>query len=105
MKTGKSFAVLFIIVFVFSIVFVNLAESNDELNLSGIVKSCDVKSGQVVIDVKSSSCPGIKRFNAKNARAFCDLMGEMVTFGIDSSMCKDNKVHIIRTLVRRGSRP
>jgi hypothetical protein len=77
--------------------------AGDELYLTGIVKSVDVNSGTIVVDVQSQSCPGLRRFSVEDASGLQGLnKGEKVSFTIDGSACKDNAIYKIMSLIRNG---
>jgi len=79
------------------------AYAGDELYLTGIVKSVDVNSGTIVVDVQSQSCPGLRRFSVEDASGLQRLKkGEKVSFTVDSPACKDNTIYKILSLIRNG---
>ena len=81
----------------------------DELQLTGIVKDFDMKSGLMVVEVKTEGCLGERTF--KIARELTHELsgdsrdelkiassGKKIYFGIDASRCKKDKIHKIVTI-------
>jgi len=64
--------------------------SVDELHLVGIVKNINPKTGIVFVDVKSSSCLGMRKFKMDDTSEKDDLIGKKIEFTIDSSVCDDD---------------
>jgi hypothetical protein len=71
------------------------ADAVDELNLTGIVHTVDLRSGMVVIDVKSESCKGLRRFRSDDPSDLKELEGIKVSFSINSSVCKAGEIYKI----------
>ena len=74
----------------------------DELYLTGILRSVDVKSNTIVVDVLSQSCPGPKRFSVSNARFLQGREGGKISFSINSSSCKDSVIYRITSPIMRN---
>lgn len=72
----------------------------DELYLTGILNSVDVKSGTVTVNVKSQSCPGPRRFRVENAADLEGEAGREITFFINSQSCKGTTVYTMRDVTR-----
>lgn len=93
---GKN--IIMFIFFLVSIFFVLLniypAFGADMLILSGVVKDINYKAKIVVVDVKSSSCPGIRSFKIDDpSKLDSKLIGKKISFPIDSSTCKGDVVY------------
>lgn len=71
--------------------------ASDELWLTGKVLDYNVKSGEIKVDVKSESCRGIRTFLTEPGLPENALKGKEIDFGIDSSICEDNRTYRIRT--------
>jgi hypothetical protein len=105
MKIGKMLCwVLFISMVVLMIPYVHPVYAADELLQSGFVKSVDVVKKIVTIDVKSSTCRGIRQFLVEKPSAFEDLVGERIDFVIDSSRCNRDEIYTINSYSRRDKR-
>ncbi|HXX53720.1 MAG TPA: hypothetical protein VEI28_04025 [Thermodesulfovibrionales bacterium] len=89
-------------VFSCSVLMSSTASALDELYLTGIVKSIDMKSGTIVVNVISQNCPGARRFSVANAPALQGLQDEKVSFSINSSACKGSEIYRIITIKREG---
>jgi len=77
--------------------------AGDELYLTGILRSVDVKSGTIVMDVLSQSCPGLRRFSIENAGDLRGSEGVKFSFTINSSSCKGAEIYrIVSALIRNG---
>ena len=77
--------------------------AGDELYLTGILKSVDVKSGTIVVDVLSQSCPGLRRFSVDGAAGLQGSEGVKFSFSINSSSCKGNVIYtVISGPIRNG---
>jgi hypothetical protein len=67
--------------------------AEDELLVTGIVQASDVNAGTVIVDVKSDSCRGFRTFRGEDVSAFEGLKGSRISFFINSSVCKGDKVY------------
>ncbi|MCL5024101.1 MAG: hypothetical protein M1497_12190 [Nitrospirae bacterium] len=94
--------VFIVLVFAFLVLTTHHAKAVDELYLTGFLNSVDVKSGTVVVNVKSRSCPGLRRFRVGKTEDVEGFVGKRVAFSIDSSVCKGGAIYRIRTLWRAG---
>lgn len=74
--------------------------AHDELRLTGVIKTINPANGLVYVEVGSQSCRGMRIFRADNLDTLSKLLGQRISFYIDSSTCSDNKVHTI--VVSRG---
>lgn len=106
-KARISFLVIFLgcflVVFLSTLVLMgSLVSAADELYLNGVVQSVDVKSGTIVVDVKSQSCPGLRRFSVGNAAGLEGLEGEKVSFSINGSNCRSGAMYKIISTIRHG---
>ena len=89
------YLIVFVLFIGFVVLFANTLYAVDELSLTGIVKSLDIKTKTVIIDVKSSSCRGLRTFTVDNTADFQDLVLQKITFSIDSSICKRSETYRI----------
>jgi hypothetical protein len=89
------YGVLFILAVVFLVLYVLPvhAYAGDELFLTGIVKEIDHTTRTVLVDVKSSSCHGLRKFTVDDASQLDDFVNEKIDFSIDSSTCKSGEVY------------
>lgn len=71
----------------------SLHARTDELHLVGILKNMDPKKQIVTVDVKSSSCKGIRIFSVDNLLQLEDLLDQKISFYIDSNICKKDTVY------------
>jgi len=96
------FPICLLVVFLLaSVLLSSPASAGDELYLTGILQSVDVKSGTIVVNVISQSCPGLKRFSVDDATGLQGLKGVKVSFSINSSSCTGSAIYkIISTVVR-----
>ncbi len=78
------------------------AYAEDELYLTGIIKTVNQVTGVVYVEVVSLSCHGIRTFRADQPEKLANLIGTKVSFFIDSNRCRDDAVHTM--LVSRGIR-
>lgn len=74
--------------------------AEDELYLSGIVKDVDRNTKTVFVDVKSSSCHGMRKFVVDEPAAYEDLVNERISFVIDSSVCRGDEVYKVLSIGR-----
>jgi hypothetical protein len=86
-------AVFIILAVALFILNVHSLYAADELYLTGIVKDIDHATRIVVVDVKSSSCHGIRKFSVDDASKLDDFVNERIDFSIDSSTCKSDEVY------------
>ena len=89
-----------------AVCFVNAQSANaeDELLLTGIVQTIDAGKGTVVVDVKSDSCHGFRNFRGEDVSALAGLKGTRISFLINSSACKGDRVysmHKVKLLLGR----
>ncbi|MGD0885950.1 MAG: hypothetical protein ABSA46_13975 [Thermodesulfovibrionales bacterium] len=83
-----------------SVLMISSATAGDNLYLTGILKSVNVKGGTIVVNVISQSCPGPRTFSV-NAAGLQGLEGGKFSFSINSSSCKGNVIYkIIPPIVR-----
>jgi hypothetical protein len=99
-KARISFLIIFLCCFLVSVFSCLVLTSSpahavDELNLTGIVQSVDLKSGIAVVDVKSESCKGMRRFRTDDPADLKELEGIKVSFLISSSACKAGEIYKI----------
>ena len=93
---------LFMSVIVVSIMpYVHPAYAEDELLLSGILKSVDTVKKTITINVTSSSCLGTRAFYAEDAFRYQGLVDAQINFQIDSSACKGDEVYKVLSLRRK----
>lgn len=95
MERKKKCLPALILFLAFSVLNICSVGAVDELYLSGFLKSVDTKSGKVVVDVKSQSCPGVRRFNFDKSADLEGLEGKKISFSIDSSVCRRDEIHKI----------
>ncbi len=70
----------------------------DELLVSGILKSIDHTSKTIIMDVKSESCRGTRRFRVDNPSDMEGYQGRSLAFYINSSTCRGDKIYkVVRT--------
>jgi hypothetical protein len=67
--------------------------AEEELLLTGIVHTIDVGTGTVIVDVKSDSCRGFRTFRGDDVSALEGFKGSRISFFINSSTCKGDKVY------------
>ncbi len=105
MKKRKQYSICLILASMFWILTVSFAFSGEEpLFLTGVIKTVDIRSGILTIDVKSNNCHGIRRFRVDDTGAYRGLEGAEICFYIDSSSCRSAKItKVIR--LSRGGRP
>ncbi|MBP9561021.1 MAG: hypothetical protein KBE27_04295 [Syntrophorhabdaceae bacterium] len=88
-----SFIIFFLMLFVSDISF-----SQDNLNLTGIIRSVDSVSGIVRIEVINERCRGLWNFKFPDyAKDDLDnsMVGRRVQFTIDSPVCDPKRLHSI----------
>ena len=78
------------------------AYAGEETTLTGIIKSVNLATGIVYVDVLSKTCPGMKVFKADKPDILAELINERITFHLDHTGCRDTAIHTI--LVSRGIR-
>lgn len=101
MKTRK-FASITVLCAVLFLAGVSSAYAGDELILRGVLQEIDSVSKTVVVNVKSGSCPGLKRFGIDDlSRIDSGLIGKDFSFMIDSSSCMSGVQHKIRSVKAR----
>ena len=98
----KQVLYLFLLLSAFLFLQVRSASAADELFLTGIVKNVDSNTRTVLVDVKSASCHGIRKFAIDNVSEFEDYINEKLDFFIDSSTCRRDEVYRIDRIVLRG---
>jgi hypothetical protein len=67
--------------------------AEDELLLTGIVHAIDVNAETVIVDVKSDSCRGARNFRGEDVSALEGLRGSRISFFINSSTCKGDRIY------------
>jgi len=93
----KQFIKFLILTFLFLALSSYPAAGVDELFLSGVVKDIDYKSGLITVDVKSEGCRGLMKFRVDDISKFrSDLVGKDISFSIDSSTCKGDRIFKIK---------
>jgi hypothetical protein len=102
MQIRKILCSVFLSILTITLLGFNLgpAYAADELFLRGIVKSVDLVKKTVVIDVKSSNCRGTRIFTIEKPLEVEALEGERIDFSIDSSTCRNDEVHSMRSYWR-----
>ena len=75
---------------------------DENLYLTGLIKSVDPLTGIAVVDVKNIGCAGTRSFRVDDVALLNDLQGEQISFFIDRSKCIDKDVHKI--VLSRGWR-
>lgn len=68
-------------------------QAEDELSLNGELVSVDVFERIATVDVKTEGCQGISEFQVTDPAELEGLEEKTISFYIDSSSCKGNKVH------------
>ncbi len=94
---GKNFIVGFIFLFIINFSYGVL--NPDSLNLVG--KVIKISNNTVVIDVKTSSCKGIRTFYIKDNLSGFFKKDKVVDFFIDSSECEPDKTYTIIEVNRK----
>jgi hypothetical protein len=79
----------------FLVLNIQSVNAKDELYLTGVVRTVYANSGLVLVDVKSKSCPGVRRFKFDNTLDMEGLEGKKISFSIDSSVCKAGVIYKI----------
>ena len=74
------------------------AEAVDELNLTGILHSVDMRSHIVVVQVKSGSCSGQRKFIIDDPSSLEGLEGKKISFSINSSVCRAGEIYKITSV-------
>ena len=69
----------------------------DQLYVTGVIKSINASTGLVTVDVKSSSCHGMRIFKADNLDKLKTYVEQRVSFFIDSSICNVKETYTIIT--------
>lgn len=69
------------------------ANAKENLLQTGIVKSVDMATRTVIIDVKSESCFGVRIFTSDDPDEFEHLVNKKINFIIDSPVCKHDIVY------------
>jgi len=98
MERKKKYCMLFIVFLVFSAFWIHSAGAVDELYLVGVVMSVDLRTGTVLVDIKSHNCKGLHRFRINDASELEGLSGKKVSFAINSSVCLPGEVYNIVTI-------
>lgn len=65
------------------------------LLIRGVVKRIDYSTGTIVVDVKSLSCRGVRKFRVDDPADMDGYQGKVMAFFIDSSACLPGKVYRI----------
>lgn len=86
---------LICLISLFMMLFLNILCVNaaDELQLVGELQSVDVFSKIATVDVKTEGCQDVNEFKIDDVAELDGLEGKEISFYIDSSTCKDGKVH------------
>ena len=79
------------------------AEGLDQLNLTGTIKSINMVTGIVYVEVVSSSCLGMRMFKADDPERIVNFVDQKVSFFIDDNACRNNN-DIQTMIVSRGLR-
>ncbi len=98
MEREKKCWMLLISIVVFSVLSIHSVEAVDELYLTGVIRSIDLRAGTVTVDVKSRSCKGVRRFKFDNTIDMEGLEGKKISFSIDSSVCKVGGIYKITAM-------
>ncbi|HOP85090.1 MAG TPA: hypothetical protein PLM71_11020 [Syntrophorhabdaceae bacterium] len=86
------------IIFGFSLINFHVSFAQENLSLTGIIKSVDAVSGIVRIQVTSENCSGLWNFKFPDyAKDDLDksIVGKKIQFTIDSPVCDPKKIHTI----------
>ena len=102
MERMKKCWVVLVSILAFSVLSIHSVQAVDELYLTGIVRSVYLKSGLVVVDVKSQSCPGVRQFSVDNIYSLQGFEGGKISFSINSSSCKGSTIYKIITIGHEG---
>ncbi len=83
---------------ILSMVGLNPAAADENLQLAGYVESIDMKDGIIVVDVRTAGCEGIKTFVFEPKDDLFDRkdIGRKVEFFINSTDCTKKKVYTIK---------
>jgi hypothetical protein len=100
MGRKKKYWMFLIWIVAFSVLSIHSSEAVDELFLTGIVRTVDANSRIVVVDVKSQSCPGLRRFKLDKITDLEGLEGQKVSFSIDSSVCRRDEIYKIMAVTQ-----
>jgi hypothetical protein len=98
MERKKTCWMLLISILAFSVLSIHSVEAVDELYLTGVVRTVYANSGLVIVDVKSHSCHGVRRFRFDNTLDMEGLEGKKISFSIDSSVCKAGGIYKITAM-------
>jgi hypothetical protein len=98
MEREKKCWMLLIWIVAFSVLSIHSVEAVDELYLTGVIRSMDLRAGTVTVDVKSQSCKGMRRFRFDNTIDMEGLEGKKISFSIDSSVCKAGGIYKITAM-------
>lgn len=93
MKRSIGYVVACLIVTMMTFIAANTAMAVDELYLCGIVKDVDSRSETVIVDVKSESCQGERRFRVSQAVIKSFIPKSEKCFSIDSDTCVRAKIY------------
>jgi hypothetical protein len=74
------------------------ADAVDELYLTGVVSTIDLRSGIVFVQVQSGNCRGLRKFRFDNTIDMEGLQGKKISFSINSSVCKAGEIYKITTV-------
>jgi len=78
------------------------ADAVDELHLNGVLRSIDLRTDTIVVDVRSEGCRGLRRFRTDAAADLESSVGGKVSFFIDSSVCRGDTIYRITKITREG---
>ncbi len=94
----RQISIFFIAIFILVFLNVNFVNAMDELFLRGELQSVDVFSKIATVDVKTQGCQDVNEFKVDDITKLDGLEGKTITFYIDSSTCKDGKVHTMHKI-------
>ncbi len=100
----KPYVMSFILILIGAFLVLNVPSAkagDDDLDLTGIIKSVDEKQGTVTIKVLSSGCEGIKKFNYHDTLKASENIGKKVRFALDSEICNGNEIYRIKRIYYR----
>jgi hypothetical protein len=73
------------------------ADDHDQLHVTGVIKSVNVVTGLVTVDIVSSSCHGMRIFKADDLEKLDDYVEQKVSFFINSNKCEVKETYTIIT--------
>ena len=90
--------IMFCVVILLSLFIINPSHSEENLLLTGIIKSVDAISGIVRIQVSTEKCKGLWNFKIPDyAKEDLDksMIGRRIQFVINSSVCDPRNIYTI----------